>query len=259
MTRKIITNLGMVFVLAVLIACATTVDFKSLDPKNLDEMYKLRGKLTKPRGDGPFPAIVLLHGCAGPSERDYKWARKLKRWGFVTLMVDSFGPRGESNLCEPGRSQIISFSRRGKDALGAKLYLANLPYVDRNRIAVMGWSHGGSSTLWAVKIYEPNIGPFQAAIAFYPWCIPMFDIHSPLLILIGEKDDWTPANRCKLLLPKKSEQEIILKVYPDAYHAFDAPFGLTNYLGHKIGRNLNAAKDANDRIKAFLEKHLLDH
>jgi poly(3-hydroxybutyrate) depolymerase len=53
----------------------------------------LRGLLFRPKGEGPFPAVVLLHGCRGiqPYQRD--WAGKLAEWGYVALLVDSFGPR----------------------------------------------------------------------------------------------------------------------------------------------------------------------
>jgi dienelactone hydrolase len=122
---------------------------------------------------------------------------RLQRWGYVSLLVDSFKPRGEENICSPGQSHTIQPSRRAKDAFGAKLYLESLPYVDPNRIAVMGWSHGGMATLEAVQINVPSSGPFQAAVAFYPYCTRMYILNSPLMVMIGEKDDWTPAQKCK--------------------------------------------------------------
>ena len=128
---------------------------------------------------------MLLHGCAGPIERDWGWIGKLKRWGFVSLMVNSFGPRGKSNICAPGQWHIVQAYRRAKDAHGAKLYLESLAFVDRNRIAVMGWSHGGESTLEVVEINEPSSSPFHAAIAFYPYCKQLYIVNSPLLVLIG--------------------------------------------------------------------------
>ncbi len=261
MTRKVIFTLWMVFVPVALIACASTVEFKSLDPNRTGGQQILRGKLTKPSGDGPFPAIVLLHGSSGPTtNRGYSdWIGRLRRWGFVSLLVDSFGPRGKSSICGPGRGHIISPWRRAKDAHGAKLYLAGLPFVDPNRIAVMGWSHGGMTTLEAVQINEPSSSPFQAAIAYYPRCNPLYIVNTPLLVLIGEKDDWTPANLCELyIIPEEGKPEIILKVYPDAYHGFDSPFSVHYYMGHVVGRNSSAAIDSYDRVRAFLEKHLLE-
>ncbi len=258
MTRKVISPFFMIAILVALTACASTAVFKSLDTNRTGEQQILRGKLTKPKGDDPFPAVVLLHGCGGPI--NYGWVGKLKRWGFVSLMVNSFGPRGKSNICAPGQDQIIQPARRAKDAHGAKLYLAGLPFVVPNRIAVMGWSHGGNSTLEAVEINEPSSSPFQAAIAFYPYCRQLYILNSPLLVLIGEKDDWTPANLCEFYIKsKKGWSEIILKVYPDAYHGFDSPFSPNYYMGHWVGRNSSAAFDSYERVRAFLEKYLVDN
>ena len=260
MKWKLIFTLCMVIVYAALTGCASNAVFKSLDTNRAGEQQTLKGELSKPAGDGPFPAVVLLHGSGGPEQRDRVWAGKLKRWGFVTLRVNSFGPRGKSNLSAPGKSHIVQPYRRAKDAYGAKLYLESLHFVNPNRIAVMGWSHGGMSALEAVEINEPSSSPFQACIAFYPYCKQLFMVNSPLLVLIGEKDDWTPANLCKYYIkPKENWPEIVLKVYPDAYHGFDGTTKARIYRGHTIMRNSTAALDSYERVRAFLEKYLMDH
>jgi dienelactone hydrolase len=231
LTKNVIMAIGAAVVLLSVFGCASTAKFQSLEIDQNSEPQLLSGKLTKPSGEGPFPAIVLLHGCAGPKEHYSVWIDRLRGWGYVTLMVDSFGPRGATN-CWSERGKLISPARRGFDAHGAKLYLSSLPYVNPDKIAVMGCSHGGMTTLEAVQGNYQG-GPFRAAIAFYPYCDPMFNINTPLLVLIGEKDDWTPAHRCeKYILPKVSDHEIILKVYPNAYHSFDKPYRLQTYRGH---------------------------
>ena len=62
----------------------------------------LRGLLVVPEGEGPFPAVVLLHGCRGvlPSHRG--WAQWLARQGFVALLVDSFLTRNAVSVCARG-------------------------------------------------------------------------------------------------------------------------------------------------------------
>ncbi len=75
-------------------ACVSTVKFNSID---IGEQL-LTGSLMKPAGNGPFPAIVMLHGCAGIEATHNTWASRLKSWGYVTLIVDSFGPRGVGNV-----------------------------------------------------------------------------------------------------------------------------------------------------------------
>jgi dienelactone hydrolase len=141
-------------------------------------------------------------------------------------MVDSFSTRGVNNISAPGKSIVVSPYRRAKDAHAAKKYLESLPFIDPTHIAVMGWSHGGETTLHVVQINLPSSTPFQAAIAYYPYCTPIYILNSPLLVLIGEKDDWTPANLCEYhLKSKKGWPELVLNVYPNAFHSFDAPYG----------------------------------
>src|SRR5262249_51444488 len=70
----------------------------------------LQGPLRRPAGAGPFPAIVLLHGCAGNWKGlDERWGRQIAPWGYVTLTVDSFGPRGIDNTCTSGSPADMAF------------------------------------------------------------------------------------------------------------------------------------------------------
>ena len=72
-----------------------TVSFQSSTATFGGGALILTGRLNKPDGEGPFPAIVLLHGCGGiQPKRDHRWAERLSGWGYVTLQVDSFWPRG---------------------------------------------------------------------------------------------------------------------------------------------------------------------
>jgi dienelactone hydrolase len=92
----------------------------------------IEGYLSKPEGNGPFAAIVYLHGCDGLSED----ARTYNARGNVSLMLDSFATRGIKNACSQV-TQGLLLTRQG-DALGALSYLSNLPFVDPQRIAASG-------------------------------------------------------------------------------------------------------------------------
>jgi dienelactone hydrolase len=223
----------------------------------------LTGGLTKPNGVGPFPAVVMLHGCSGISpKRDRRWAERLAGWGYVALQVDSFRPRGLSSVCTwSGREATDIIQQRVTDAYDAKRYLAGMPFVDRSRIAVMGWSHGGITTLQT--LYQETDNPFRVAVAFYPSCRRVLTgLNAPLLILIGEADDWTPAARCVEMMPKvQAASEVTLKVYPGAYHGFDTVGANVNVRGskgsvHHLQYDPAAEKDSIIRVKAFLEKYL---
>lgn len=238
------------------------VSFKGADAQGAQEELLLAGRLSKPSGAGPFPAIVLLHGCGGiQPKRDHRWAERLTGWGYVTLQVDSFRPRGLANVCTySGKEAAQVVEKRVGDAYDAKRYLAGLPFVDRSRMAVLGWSQGGLTTLQA--LYKRKADPFRAAVAFYPSCRrTLTDLNAPLLILIGEADDWTPADRCVAMLPKeKASAGVTLKVYPGAFHGFDTAGANASVRGsrgtHRIAHDPNAEADAILRVRDFFEKHL---
>lgn len=239
-----------------------TVSFQGSATTIFEKPLNLTGQIKKPEGDGPFPAVVLLHGCGGISpKRDDRWIEKLSNLGYVTLQVDSFGPRGILSVCTYSRNNSIDIlQKRVTDAYDAKRYLTELPFVDRSRIAVMGWSHGGLTTLQA--LYKDNEDPFRAAVAFYPSCnSPLTNMNAPLLILIGDVDDWTPASKCISMMPnEKTSPEVILKVYPGAYHGFDLLDANLYVQGsngmHHLQYQPEAEMDSLIQVKDFLEKQM---
>jgi len=256
---KRITVMGLTVILTVmLLGCAAAVKFKGADS------LALQGTLIKPKGDGPFPAVVLLHGCDGiggaGSDSYRRWASRLKSWGYLTLQVDSLGPRGVFFICDDNDLMKKYVPKRAMDAHDAKSYLTGLKFVDPKRIAVMGWSHGAISIIASVsKMPGKDIVPFQAAIAFYPYCYKTLDdLNAPLLILIGGSDDWCPSELCSSNMPKegKTKHEVILKVYPGACHNFDWPGMDITYRGHSLRYNYQVESDAIVQVREFLEKHL---
>jgi dienelactone hydrolase len=254
--------------------------------------------LAKPAGDGPFPAVVILHDCSGlglpSSGSPWRWSALLTAKGYVTLWPDSFSTRGHPRgVCTDGSTPRVTFKQRAADAYAALDHLGTLPYVDRKRIAVMGGSHGGSSTLAAIVDVAENARPensrFAAAIALYPGCgatvggwsvtranggqiagySGVFKPLAPLLILIGEADDWTPAEPCQRLA--KASQDagypVEIVVYPHVHHSFDSPFparfiaerrNINSPTGHGATTegNKQAWADAVARVEDFLGKKL---
>jgi dienelactone hydrolase len=255
--RQIVIIVILVILASTSVIAADIVTFKGTGTTVAGTPLMLTGKLTKPQGDGPFPAVALLHGCRGiRGDRDAQWAERLASWGYVALQVDSFGPRGLSSICEDLSLIFSIVPKRTQDAYDAKSYLSELPFVDRNRIGVMGWSHGGMTILSVVDQKRDN--PFRSAIAFYPFCDRyLADFNAPLLILIGKKDDWTPAISCSLSMPSAQiGHEVILKIYNDSHHGFDEEGIDTVIAGHRLLFNPVAAGDAIIQVKAFLSKHL---
>jgi len=218
-------------------------------------------ELFRPEGAGPFPAVVVLHPCNGVTAHTRNWARRLVSWGYVAMVVDSFGPRHVRTVCTRGR--LVPPELRARDALAAADYLRSRPDVQPGRIGLIGFSHGGWTVLKTVLARDAGVTvthPFAAAVAFYPGCqVPRSELLTDTLILIGDADDWTPASRCERWRDTvaKNDHTVELVMYPGALHAFDANNGPHAFAGHWIGGNPAAAEAAFTRTQAFFRQHLM--
>jgi dienelactone hydrolase len=218
----------------------------------------IEGYLTKPEGPGPFPAVVMLHGCEGWAEASRQersaWFTNL---GYVALAVDSFATRGIKEACDQDMPE------RQADAWGALFYLSKIDFVDPQRVAVVGWSQGGIVALEIAsarpfKAFNiPDDLEFKAVVAFYPLCRVAADQMSmPTLVLIGELDDWTPATDCERWVGRNAGKDAPIKlvIYPGAFHAFDA-----SSLGEgkrSFGHWLKYDPDADERSKTEMRNFL---
>lgn len=189
-------------------------------------------QLLRPPGAGPFAGIVALHGCGGLIDgqgriraREMDWAERFLAAGYAVLFPDSFTARGFSEICT-GSSRSIFPKDRAGDAVAAAEWLGNQRFIDRTRLALMGWSHGAMSVLWAVRPDFLGSQPvFKTAVAFYPGCRQIAGLEGwrpsvPLTLLIGAADDWTRPGPCRDLAQRTGFRFI---EYANAYHGFDAP------------------------------------
>ena len=211
---------------------------------------------------GRYPAIVLLHGCEGSAaERlDQNWGERIASWGYVTLTIDSFGPRGIGNICGNRFPRDQDF-----DAYRGLNFLVRQPFVDAKRVVVVGFSQGGSLSLLSVErgaIEQMYANKFRAAAAFYPLCDGLSGITTvPSLILIGERDEWTPG--CRGMVngrddwdkSRKTNSALRLVAYPDAYYGFDYPDSKVHfkYGGKNVEFNQSASDRSADDLREFLK------
>ncbi|MCY4098502.1 MAG: dienelactone hydrolase family protein [Rhodospirillales bacterium] len=221
------------------------------------------GFLAVPEGSGPFPAVVLMHGCSGldPEVRkgNQVHVRHLVSEGFVALVLDSFGPRRLGDVvCNEGDEMWAAYRYRQRDAVSALRFLRSQPFVDRENIFVMGQSHGGEVVLRLARSRTIPVGDrFRAAVAYYPWCGNQLreERHTPVLVLIGEHDDWTPAFHCVEGQGYARGAPFEEKGYPSAHHSFDLPMGTYRYKGHTVAGNPAAAADSRARMVAWFRQH----
>ncbi len=213
-------------------------------------------KLHTPERQSPYPVIIDLHGCNGIWEqRDRHWLPFFLDRGFAVLQVDSFTRRGYSNICNDV-FKIAPMTRTLDVAHAVRLILKD-PQFDSSNIFLLGYSHGGTTVLLTNMYDSAVFSRIRGAIAYYPYCLdalPVLNMH--LLILIGEHDDWTPANECRRMrVIDNNRHRLDLIVYPNTYHTFDVPGLDARYYGHRVLYNPKAAAASFEKVKSFLREH----
>jgi dienelactone hydrolase len=236
--------------------------------KHQGKNIQLRGELFRPKGAGPFPAVVLMHGCGGLTPPTHqalsKHAGFLVGHGFIALKLDSFGPRGfvDRAVCKDRAQSRAAGVYRVQDAMDALAFLAARADVDRRNIFQMGQSNGAGVSL---RLTDGSSGvsgadperQFRAVVAYYPWCGNSEagrKLAIPLLVFSGGRDDWTPAKSCEEMKSSGAEYQFVK--YPNAAHSFDLEVSERRFLGHLVGGNAPAAQDSRKRMIEFLRRHL---
>ena len=236
---------------------------------------QLMGWFEKPAGAGPFPVVIALHSCSGYYANLYSgalplWVPFLQGQGYATFKFDSFTARGYSEVCS---TNAVTPADRAADVLAAAALLAGRPDVRPDRIAVIGWSHRGSASVYVARDrmelrplraqLAARGGRLVASIGLYPGCGSPKEspegspVILPLLALSGALDDWVPAARCVALANMAASRLMTVQVYPGAYHAFDIPGMRAQYkLGHMLAYDAAATADAHVRVQAFLYQYL---
>ena len=124
----------------------------------------LRGKLVKPEGKGPFPAVVLVHGSGDESAVDYYSDPYLfASHGIATLVYDKRGT-GESE-----GEYTQNFHVLAKDVLAAVNWLRHRPEVDASRIHLAGYSQGG----WIAPLAASKTKGIRSLLIGYGPMVPI--------------------------------------------------------------------------------------
>jgi dienelactone hydrolase len=227
----------------------------------------------------PAPAVAIFHGCGGVGANNTRMAELLKSWGYVALVVDSFGGRGLKDVCGSNWPSQADAEKRALDIDAAGKWLAGQSYVKAGQLAFMGYSYGGGvGLLRAFSARTDNAAPgWRAAVLVYPDCglgEPLgaeLRARLPTMMAMGELDDWTPVRQCEALLGRLTAGRDLVEthVYPGAHHSFDAlglPVRYLDGVGNrsKPGGCCGAHYGANEAawtqfvadVRAFLDRHL---
>jgi dienelactone hydrolase len=252
-----------------------------------DGRTTLVGYVFRPaRAAGRRPAVVMMHGRAGPyssaakgvygaatlAKRHLQWGRIWAEQGYVAILVDGFGPRGFPQGFGPhsyaDRPEALNeVTIRPLDAYGALAYLRSRPDVRPDRIGLQGWSNGGSAGLATMATDAPGIRQptaqtgFRAAVIFYPACrlkhhfdeqgyVP----YAPVLVFHGTSDEEVSARSCAELVERSRALggKIAIRLYPGATHGFDDP----GFKRQKNDANATAREDSIERATRFFAEQL---
>jgi dienelactone hydrolase len=253
-----------------------------------DGRTEMVGYLFSPAGRGPHPAVVMLHGRAGPysanvstdctlvarsvnsacnatslSKRHAMWGEYWAQRGYLALLVDSFGPRGKAHGFgrfthgDADRDDVNEKTVRPLDAEGALAWLRTRNDVVAGNIFLQGWSSGGSTLLNVIYRQGMQTAGFRAALAFYPGCgkeallEPAIVTAVPVTLFLGSDDEEVSPDICRHVAERSRNagSPIDIVWYDGATHDFDDP-GASR---QSIPGNRAASSDALQRAIALIQ------
>ena len=237
------------------------------------EDKRISAELSRPSRKGKHPAIVLVHGCEGFDSRHEKWIKHLNNMGYITFKIQRKGLT--TPYCEKPIAHINTFTAAQiMDAYAALDYLKAQYYVDVNNINIMSWESwsaiGAAATYGVGQVY---LNKFNAAIAMYPDCTATYngEFGSPLLILVGDSDQWARPDDCISIqssADKTNSSLVKVKVYTNTFHGFDnqklnqatfLPYaknlGHLSATGTTAKYNHHSYLDSLMQIETFLSEH----
>jgi dipeptidyl aminopeptidase/acylaminoacyl peptidase len=210
--------------------------------KSKDGAY-IAAAIRKPKGAGPFPALLYFHGAPGGRgmEKLVTWSRgdtggplweRFLQEGFVVAVADYRHPVGYE-LDAPMNEKQATYA---DDAVAVFEHLSSLPYVDKSRITVYGVSLGGSVTMHLLARAKPwrAILGAGAPMAFFGMSRDgqtidaertarnLATVTTPVLLLVGTKDALLPVNRRVYEELDKASKPARLDIFENGYHDFVA-------------------------------------
>jgi dienelactone hydrolase len=216
------------------IATQSLSNFDFLTGKKEGKPAKITGELRLPgAAKEKSPVVLLVHGSGGVGANIHYWVAELNKLGIATFAIDSFTGRGVKDTVTD-QSQVSNFTMVF-DAYRALEILAKHPGIDRDRIAIMGFSKGGIVALYSSmqRFQDMHLEKglrFAAHLPFYAQCSTDFIDDTkiskvPLRLFHGTADDYTPLGACKDYVArlKSAGADAVLFEFQGAHHAYDNP------------------------------------
>ena len=216
-----------IFILSPSLVVAEKIKYTSYTPDGFVEIFSgdftsnpvnLSGELTLPKGNGPFPVVILQHGTADV-KRHKKWMKNLKS----SLLDENIGVFvNDSYENRKINGSDLTLAPRVIDGLFSLQAVADHPLVDSNRIGIQGYSYGGMVAFFTAykELAEIVDAKYAAHMPVYPGCDVVINhmemTGAPIKMIIAELDDYAPAQDCINYGPKIGE----IVIYEGLHHAF---------------------------------------
>ena len=211
---------------------------------------KMRGYLVKPAGDGPFPAVLVIHENRGLNPYIEDVARRAAVEGFIALAPDGLYPVGGYPGNDDDGKKLQAGLDRGKlqtDMLNSAKFLKSHE-LSTGRIGATGFCWGGGSVN---SLAVTMGGDLQAGVPFYGAAPKsgIENIQAPLLIQYAEDDPRINAMRPDFEAALKAAGKTFeMHTYPGTKHGF--------HNNSTPRYNKDAAQLAWDRTIAFFKANL---
>lgn len=250
-----------VLVIASLSGCITTEPFLTKDERIIPgsdgkrERLTMRGFYAKPKGSGPFPAVVILQSCGGSSPALSTWADKFNEWGYASFIVQSLESRGSRTCVYPYKFWEMN-SAVASDAYGALEHLQKKPEIDKNKIAVIGFSMGALAINWNILSASRPQNDFIATISFYGKCPigSMSGVRVVPNLQVSASLDVNHYPSCEGVQRSGLGPNYRFLGLQGVHHAFDDPAASGKYdgSGNRMEYNPDATRQATDAVREFL-------
>lgn len=212
--------------------------------------------LSRPKGSGPYPAIVMIHGSRGLDEHMQDVARRYAKQGYVALAPDYLSRHGGTEKTVPKGKGLRTIREMApveaviEDTESGFTYLRGVSTVRTDRLGVTGFCWGGESAFACAT----RIRGLKAAVIYYGRSPKPLDlvknIEGPVLAHYGGEDKRVNAGiEATVAAMKKYNKSFTYKIYPGAKHAFNEDTRKSRY-------HPEAAKEAWGRTLQFFKKHL---
>ncbi len=176
-----------------------------------------------------IPLVLGVAGSLAWADHHLEYLQMYRDMGLATFELKSFASRQITSTV--GTQVEVTSAMMILDAYKALMVLSNDPRIDSDNIAITGWSLGGSVALFSawnpIRYAITSHLKFKAHLPIYPPCIVQMESYeftdSPIHILMGELDNWVPANSCEDLIGEIQTEggNAEITVYPGAHHSFD--------------------------------------